>query len=178
MAISETERITPYLDAICLAADEQGLPRVRREVLAAVALRETCAGYAPGYTPRGTHLGWGDSGHGWGLWQADDRTWEAWILTPEALTAIGQARQAARKIAANLRILSAAFPALPAATLELAAICGYNARLGAVAGQLAAGADPNAVTTRGPSGRPDYGDDVLAIAERLRRGDPLHFPQH
>jgi hypothetical protein len=173
----DLKRLEPYLADVRQAADEE---RVGRDVLAAVGLRETWAGWAPGYFPRGTHLGFGDSGHGFGLFQADLRTWEPALrgLIPgvDLLSPLGQARLAARHLASSLRLLHAVFPALPTDRLLEAAVCAYNARIGAVAAQLNAGKDPNLVTTKGPSGVPDYGRDVLARAERLRRRAPSIFP--
>ncbi len=167
----DLKRLDPYLPAILSAADAAG---IRRSVLGAVALRESWAGWA--LAPRGTHLGWGDSGHGFGIFQADDRTKQAQIHSGELLTPEGQARCAAGELAANRRLFQVAFPALTADMLERASIAAYNARLGAVAMQLLAGADVDAVTTKGPSGRPDYSADVLKRAATLERRDPLHFP--
>ncbi len=167
----DLKRLEPYLAGIIAAADAM---TIRRSVLAAVALRESWAGWA--LAPRGTHLGWGDSGHGFGIFQADDRTKQAQIHSGELLSPEGQARAAATELAANRRLFKAAFPTLSDAALERASIAAYNARLGAVAMQLVAGADPDAVTTKGPSGRPDYSADVLKRAAALERRDPLHFP--
>ncbi len=166
---TDLARLAPYVAEIGQAAGEQPDRFPSPAVLAAIALRETWAGWSPGYAPLGTHLGWGDKGHGWGLWQADDRTWAAWILSPDALTAIGQARKAAAQLAANLRLLRLALPRQPDDLLQQAAIAGYNARLGAVAAQVMAGANPDAVTTAGPSGKGDYSADVLAKAQALVR---------
>lgn len=143
-------------------------------------LRETWAGWAPPYFPKGTHLGFGDGGHGFGLCQADDRTWEAAMLGlmpgVELLTPLGQARFTAHKLARNERILRVVFPALDAVILRKAAIAAYNARLGAVAQQLYAGRDVDSVTSAGPTGHGDYSADVLRRAYRLEQRDHVLFP--
>lgn len=159
---TDVGRISPYVEDIKQAAHEAG---IEPAILAAVCLRESLAGWA--LTPRGTHLGWGDGGHGWGLCQADDRSWKAWILSPEACTPRGQFTRAAQELAANWRILALAFPLVHADLIERGSIAGYNARLGAVAMQIAAGRDVDAVTTAGPSGKGDYSGDVLARAKKL-----------
>ena len=161
---TDAGRLAPYAQDIIQAAAEQGL---HPAVLAAVGLRETWLGWAPGYAPVGTHLGWGDGGHGWGLFQADDRSWKSWILSPDALTPLGQARKAAAEIAANLHLLSIALPRQPQGVVDRAAVAAYNARLGLVANQLMAGRDPDAVTSPGPSGKPDYSADVYTRAATL-----------
>lgn len=167
----DLKRLESYLPAIVAAADGAG---IRRSVLAAVALRESRAGWA--LTPPGTHLGFGDNFHGFGLFQADDRTKQALMHSGELLTVEGQARSAAGEIAANRRIFRAVFPAISDELLERASIAAYNARLGAVVGQVVAGADVDAVTTKGSSGLPDYSRDVLARAARLEARDPVMFP--
>lgn len=167
---TDVARLAPYAADILQAASEHAIsPRL----LAAVGLRETHLGWAPGYAPRGTHLGWGDSGHGWGLWQADDRSWKAWVLSADALTPLGQARHAAAELAANLRLLRAALPGQPEDLLQRASVAAYNARLGAVAAQIMAGRDIDGVTTRGPSGKGDYSADVYRRMEALERAGLL-----
>jgi hypothetical protein len=171
----DLKRLAPYLADIRQAAGEKG---VRTEVLAGVCLRESIAGWA--LAPRGTHLGFGDKGYGWGLFQADLRTWEPALrgLMPgvDLLSPLGQARLAAEHLSSSLRLLRAVFPQTDGERVLRASIAAYNARIGAVAMQLLAGADVDAVTTPGPSGRPDYSADVLARAARLRAAAPQLFP--
>src|SRR5574340_1178072 len=66
----ELRALSPYIADILTAAQERG---VRPSILAGVCLRESVAGTL--LRPRG-HLGFGDKGYGWGLFQADLRTWE------------------------------------------------------------------------------------------------------
>ncbi|HSN91491.1 MAG TPA: hypothetical protein VLS93_09700 [Anaeromyxobacteraceae bacterium] len=164
-------RLAPWVPAICDAADEFG---VRRSVLAAMCLRESLAGWAPGYTRKGTHLGWGDAGHAFGLWQCDRRFWEQVLrgMWPghQLLTPLGQARAAAATVAGARRFLEARHPGV-AFLHERAALSAYNAALHRVDAQLEAGMDPDAVTTGS-----DYGKDVLARAAVLERRDPIAFP--
>jgi hypothetical protein len=173
----DLKRLEPYLPDLRTAAEEEG---VRLQVLCAVGSRETWFGWAPGYTPRGTHLGFGDRGYGFGLFQADLRTWEPALrgLIPgiDLSTPLGQARLAARHLRSSFRVLRAVFPAVPEQLIERAAIAAYNARVGAVAAQLATGTDVDAVTTPGPSGKPDYSADVLKRAYRLEQRDHVLFP--
>ena len=159
---TDAGRLAPYVGDILTAAAEHGVPPA---ILAAVCLRESLAGWA--LSPRGTHLGWGDAGHGWGLFQADDRSWKAWMLSPAALTPLGQARQAAQELAANERLLTATLPRQPQGVIQRAAVAAYNARIGAVAAQVMAGRDVDEVTS--PKGAGDYSRDVFARAERLVR---------
>ncbi len=163
-------RLAPWLPAIVQAADELG---VRRAVLAGMCLRETFGGWAPGYTRHGTHVGWGDGRHAFGLFQCDKRFWEMALrgMLPgvDLTTPLGQARHAAGIVAGAARFLAARHPGVPF-LIERASVAAYNADLFKVDSQLDAGADPDAVTTG-----VDYGRDVLARAEKLERRDPLTF---
>lgn len=149
----------------------KGCPLVRPSLLAAVGLRESWLGWAPGYHPRGTHLGFGDSGNAFGLWQADFRAAELMIRNlvpgPDFMSPRGQAQFAAEHLESSYRILRAAFPHLTQDQLDAAACAAYNARLGAVAMQIHVGRSVDEVTT----GR-DYSKDVLAREAALRRANP------
>jgi hypothetical protein len=169
---TELARLAPYLPDIRQAAAEEG---VQPQILAAVCLRESLAGWA--LTPRG-HLGFGDKGYGWGLGQADLRTWEPALrgLMPgvpgvDLTTPLGQLRAAARHLASSRRLLRLIFPALDDVTILRASVASYNARIGAVAAQLSTGRDVDEVTTGG-----DYSRDVLHRAARLEQRDHLNFP--
>jgi hypothetical protein len=41
---------------------------------------------------------------------------------------------------------------------------------------MAIGVDPDLVTTKGSSGKPDYGSDVLRLRDNLRQLYPATFP--
>ncbi len=174
----DLERLRPYIPEVFFACDTEG---ERRDVVCAVFLRETLAGWAPGYVPRGSATGFGDGFRAFGLAQADLRFFEAAVrgFLPglDLLSAGGQAVFVCRHLASSRRVLRAAFPTLGLDLLERSAIAAYNAGIRRVAAQLHAERDPDAVTTPGPSGSPDYSRDVLARAERLRRRAPDLFPE-
>jgi hypothetical protein len=167
----DLKRLEPWLSAIRDASAEFG---VRRAVLAGMALRESLASWAPGYTRKGSHLGWGDAGNAFGIWQADRRFWEEVLrgLWPghQLLTPLGQARFAAAIVAGARGFLEARHPGAPF-LLERASVAAYNAPLHRIDSQFEAGVDPDAVTTGG-----DYGRDVLARAAVLEHRDPSAFP--
>ena len=167
----DLKRLEPWMPAIALAAQECG---VRRSVLAGMCLRETLASWAPGYTRPGSHLGWGDGRHAFGLFQFDRRFWEQWLrgVLPgvDPLTPLGQARFAAQIVAGAARFLAARHPAAPF-LVEKASIAAYNADLFKVDVQVEVGRDVDEVT----HGR-DYARDILGRAERLERRDPVLFP--
>lgn len=167
----DLKRLEPWLPAIRDAAAEFAL---RRSVLAAMCLRETLASWAPGYTRKGSHLGWGDGRQAFGLFQVDKRFWEQWLrgVLPgvDLLTPHGQARFAATIVLGAARFLAARHPAAPF-LIERAAVASYNADLFKVDAQLEVGRDVDEVT----HGR-DYSRDVMARAERLERRDPILFP--
>lgn len=173
-------RLAPYLSDLAEAALLHGEDTA---LLCAIALRETWAGWAPGYQPRGSHLGHGDGGHGFGLFQMDDRgpyrrlpiecpDASAHLQARWACQVLDDARRELRRFHAHPRYLEAA-------------LCAYNAGSPRVAWQLDRGLDPNLVTTPGPrapldpaTGRRqgDYGRDVLFLRTDLRRRYPATFP--
>ncbi len=167
--VDDLRRLEPWLPAIVRAADEVS---IRRSILAGTCLRETLGSWARGYTRQGTHLGWGDGRHAFGLFQCDKRFWEMAIRGMlhghELLTPLGQARFAAAIIAGAALFLTARHPGSP--LLELAAVCAHNAALDKVDAQLDANSSPDAVTEGG-----DYGSDIVGRAERLERRDPNVF---
>ncbi len=160
-------RLEPYLSEFAEAALAEAEDTA---LLAAIALRETWAGWAPGYTPKGTHLGFGDSGHGFGLFQIDNRGPYAHLPKecPDA-SAFLQARWAcwvlkdARRDLVHFR---------GSAYFERAVLSTYNAGAPAVRRALLMGHDPDRVTTR-----QNYGADVLFRRDRLVRAHPERFPR-
>lgn len=162
----DLERLRPYLDDIAEAALLEGEDCA---LLCAIALRETHAGWAPGYKPKGTHLGYGDAGHGMGLFQIDDRGPYGYLPreAPQA-TPYLQARWACW-VLKDARDELAAFRALP--VYEAAWIAAYNAGSPAVKRVLREKRHPDHATT----GR-DYGSDVLRRRDELRRKHPDLFP--
>lgn len=167
---SDLGRLAPYLGEIREACALEG-----RELalLAALCLRETEAGWARPYHPKGTHLGRGDGGHGFGLFQIDDRGPYAHLPreAPEA-TPYLQCRWACWVLADAERELVAAlgagFARLP--LFEVAVVCAYNAGSPRVAQAIRQGRHPDHVTADGPDQDRDgdYGSSVLAIRDRIR----------
>lgn len=158
-----------YADDVALACAAVGDPAIDTPLVLAIGLRETWLGTCEGYEPKGL-MGRGDGGHGRGLFQIDDRgPWRH--LIPEdgqPWPAFVQALAACR-VLAQARADLAEFQSSPA--YELAVICNYNASLENVRWALRNGRDPNAVTT----GK-DYGRDVQALRDGLRRLYPETFP--
>jgi hypothetical protein len=172
-------RLQPYLQDFALAAlaEEEDTA-----LLCAIALRETWAGWSPGYVlpypgaPR--WLGRGDNGHGYDFFQIDDRGPYAYLPreAPEASPEL-QARWACWVLRDN-RVALAVLRGHP--LWERAVICAYNnggPKVGgrntyeAVRHALQIGVNPDLVTTG-----QDYGSDVQRRRDKLRREHPEVFP--
>lgn len=186
----ELARLAPYLEDMaeaCLAMgeghDRDGLV-LDVPLLAAVALRETKAGWGRGYYPQGDPNGFGDDAdgaagpapaYGRGIFQIDRRgpyrglvpddgdPWPVFDQALAALTALRDARHELRHWLGHQ-------------LYERAVVAAYNAGSPRVAKALRAGLDPDSVTTAGPTRRPDYGADVLARRAALRARYPDTFP--
>lgn len=178
---TELERLAQYLPDFHEAAMLEGEDTA---LLAAICLRETHAGWAPGYVvPEGVerHLGRGDRGHGFGLFQMDDRGPYRFLPleAPEATPHL-QARWACWVLADARRELVAALGAGFAENplWEVATICCYNAGSPAVVRAIRRGQHPDHATTDGPDKDKDgdYGSSVLAIRVSLRSRYPQVFP--
>lgn len=180
----------PYVEDIALAC----LARVPAEdagLVVAIWARETVFGHCgPSFVvPAGqpVWMGRGDGGHGRGFGQIDDRGPFAYLIPADgeewppfiqaSCTCIVLAR--AREELADFR------GALAPRAWDEAVACRYNAKLENVRWALRNGRDPNLVTTPGPhapvdpaTGRRlgDYGRDVLALRDGLRRLYPTTFP--
>jgi hypothetical protein len=164
--LDDLARLEPYLgefNEACLVEGEDVA------LLAAICLRETWAGWAPGYAPKGSHVGRGDHGHGFGLFQIDNRGPYAFLPreAPDA-TPYLQARWACF-VLGDARAELARFRLLP--VFEAAVLCAYNAGSPAVRKALLAGQHPDHATTGG-----DYGSDVLRRRDLLRMAHPERFP--
>jgi hypothetical protein len=173
----DLKRLEPYLQDIDLAVRSFGRPleldaevRVDVPLVCAVALRETWAGWAPSYYPKGEPDGYGDdpdgergprAAFGRGLFQIDTRGPYRKFIPPRGTSwpVFDQARAATtalRDAWSELR----SFRSHP--LFARACVAVYNAGSPAVARMLRTGNDPDVVTAPGPSRRPDYGADVLA----------------
>lgn len=101
----------------------------------------------------------GDGGHGYGIWQRDNRSFvipEDYLQTPYQ-----QALDAGTLLMGHFVYFRGAYPKV--ATWR-AAICAYNAGRGGVRRALDAGQTPDSATTND-----DYGDDVLQRWSYLAR---------
>lgn len=163
----DVDRLLPWLaaiDAACAAWRED------RAVLSAICLRESGAGWAPGYAPQGKADGWGDHGHGFGLFQIDRRYHRAFTDSDVRGDPELQARQACRILSEAREWFRHHAAPLSAGDLERAALAAYNAGAGAVHHWLTTGGDPDRPTTGG-----DYSRDVLTRAAQLRALRPDLF---
>lgn len=139
----------PYAQIIAEAADEFGL-----NTLILAGLLEWESGFGANLTPPGPG-GTADGGHGHGLAQIDDRTWGGWLATHDWTDPRTNIRKGAEILADNLKRFGGDY------TKALAA---YNAGPRAVERAVAAGEDPDNVTSGGK-----YVKSVLARAARLER---------
>jgi hypothetical protein len=160
----------PYVEDIALACLSRE-PHEDAALVVAVGIRES--GLGRWLTPRGDHNGAGDGGHGRGLFQIDDRG-PFKHLIPEPGTdwpPFIQAQAACQVLATARRELAEFKGSLTTWAWDEACACRYNSALSAVQWALRNGHSPNDVTT----GK-DYGRDVLAMRDGLRRLYPSTFP--
>jgi hypothetical protein len=170
--MTPSERLKPYAADLAKVAEECGEDPYR---LAGLILRETWAGWAPGYEPKGTHLGWGDHGYAFGLIQADRRWHKRFLSSEQCQTVRGQLLYACSILRTDRRAFrnsSACFPGGDEGKLllERATYAAYNAGFGAVYHSVLLGKDPDRPTTGH-----DYSADVFNRAEALRRDAPDLF---
>jgi hypothetical protein len=160
--------VSPYAEAIRAGVDAFALdrkcPAEDWRLLAAVGLRETWLGRAPGYAPAGDPDGSGDGGHGRGFWQIDDRGPYKGLIHPAPWPVVAQVI-AACQVVHDARVELARFKSAP--QYEQGVLCAYNAGSPAVARRLAAGQDPDLATTG-----TDYGSDVLRVYAALQKAMP------
>jgi len=162
----------PALDRIALEVSRlvKWMPDVKRAcefskenryLLSAVCLRESGAGYATGYLPTGSASGYGDHGHGFGLFQIDNRYHADFINGATSNDPYYQCLKAC-SILATARVAITKRISLPPDDLEYATVAAYNAGVNAVVHQLAAGQHPDMATT----GK-DYSQWVMRKASEL-----------
>lgn len=164
---NDFERVEPYLPDFAEAALMEGEDTA---LLAAICLRETWAGWAPGYSPKGSYLGLGDKGHGFGLFQIDNRGPYRYLPEecPEATPHL-QARWACA-VLRDARQGLRDYQEHP--LYDRAVLATYNAGLTRVRRALCFGQNPDAPTTGH-----NYGSDVLRRRDALRRRYPDRFPE-
>lgn len=162
------ECLAPYLAAIARAAAESGEDPY---LLAGICLRESLAGWAPGYGPKGRPDGWGDKGFAFGLFQIDRRWHDAFTSSEHAADPFEQARYACILLGEARRQFKRSGGRFVSPHLvERATVAAYNAGFGAVFHAVDAGRDPDSPTTGH-----DYSRDVLRRAEVLRGEFPSLF---
>lgn len=170
----DLKRLAPYLgdirEACALEGEEVAL-------ICAIGLRETLMGWARGYSPKGSHLGRGDGGHGFGLFQIDDRGPYKHLPRecPEA-TPLLQARWACAVLRdAGLELVRALGTDFALSSLyEAARVASYNAGSPAVVRCIRAGFHPDHATADGADAdrEGDYASDVLRRRDALRLALP------
>ncbi len=178
-AFRKLEPLLPAIRPVCQAEGEDPA------LVAAILDRESLVGWALHCGRPSRLFGWGDRRvgpagraryHAFGGCQADLGVAELVLrgMLPgfDLTTPQGQALWICRHVASSRRLLRASFPGLEPAALEEAAVCAYNASIGGVVAALEEGKDPNLWTTDG-----DYGRDVLARRDALRRDHPDAFPK-
>lgn len=162
------ERLAPYVEDIARACDEAGQDPF---VFAGLILRESGAGWAPGYEPKGKPDGWGDHGYGFGLCQLDRRWHSGFVKSADAARPLAQFRYACSILLHDRRSFqhSAASFSDPDYLLRCT-LAAYNAGWGRVYHCAVLNNDPDSVTTGG-----DYARDVISRAECLRGEFPRLF---
>lgn len=149
--------------------------------MAAVGLRETACGWGSNYSPHGSPFGRGDGGHGYGIYQIDDR-WHADLIAEiEHIRAVhGDELALARmhEVALQILVQGRDHLASPERThpltgdaLRSATFAAYNAGAGRVAEAAKEGANWDELTTGG-----DYGQWVCDRSAQLRQAAPELFP--
>ncbi len=174
--------LAPVLPAIRAACTAEGEDPA---LVAAILDRESLSGDALAARAPGMSLvGWGDYSpnpggrpkyRAFGGCQADLGAAELVVrgfLGFDLTTPEGQAVWICRHVASSRHLLRLSFPALTGDALEEAAVCAYNASIGGVVAAIERKQDPNLWTTNR-----DYGRDVLARRDALRRSHPDAFPR-
>lgn len=87
MTSDELSRLRPYASIVAQACKVLDFDPFD---FAAIGYRETAWGYAEPYSPKGHPFGFGDKGHGFGLFQLDDRYQQARIRRVQILAQKGE----------------------------------------------------------------------------------------
>jgi len=136
----------PYAATILAVAEETGVDPF---VIAAIGERESRWGLTLDAN------GLGDSGHGHGIMQIDDRTWGSWLASSEWWDPYVNVRKGAEIMGQNLDYFAG--KGLTGNELIAAAAAGYNHGPGAVWRNIQSGISPDTGTAHG-----NYGGSVLA----------------
>lgn len=187
----ELERIAPYANVIRNVVYSLGNPIVTPWLMAAIGFRESHFGWALTYEPKGDPFGLGDGGHGFGLWQLDNR-WNQHRIDRvlkarkqrDDLYAIGAMCQEAIGVLVE-KVVYLSSPRRPKPLfgdlLRRAAIAAYNAGEGAVYKRYMQRwniDDVDLCTADGPDRdkQGDYSAWVLAKEAAVRKAAPNLFP--
>jgi hypothetical protein len=183
----EFSRLLPYAGVMRDVVAELGCAVITPWLLAAIALRETHCGFAPGYAPKGSPFGLGDNGHGFGLWQLDNRSNLQRIERVKRVRAAQGDAAAIREMcreAAYVLVEKYSYMVSPKRPRRLegdevrrAMIAAYNAGQGAVYSRILKGEDPDSCTADGPDHdkKGDYSAWVLAKEQALLHAAPNLF---
>jgi soluble lytic murein transglycosylase-like protein len=119
----------------------------------------------------------GDSGHGRGLMQIDDRAFSEWVKrNSEGMDPASNIDKGAEVIRDNIDFWERHASLLPVladpAFRERCAIASYNCGAGMVLRAVHAGQDPDHYTAPGPTGHPDYSADVLRRQKSFLKEQP------
>lgn len=165
--MTDVDKVRPYVDDIKAALSEVGGGE-DPYLFAALVLRESGGGWAPGYVPQGAIDGWGDKGFAYGLFQIDRRFHQEFIESKGAKTVRGQAVYALRLLKSNRRLLRVIckVPDL----LERATYAAYNCGAGNVLKALRYNISPDRYT----AGK-DYSTWIWKRADALRQSAPDLF---
>lgn len=180
---AEIERIrqyAPLIASVCVG-DPSDIDYCDTYDFAALGARETEWATAPGYAPHGDPFGRGDGGHGYGIFQIDDRTYPGEIAAVEQLRHAGAGAALRRMFEYALGDFVSGRRALlgsmrrngidlSPSLLRRATFAAYNAGPGRVYRFAAEGHDFDALTTGA-----DYSKWCVAKAEALRAAAPDLF---
>lgn len=133
----------------------------------ALAYRESWLTFAPGYKPKGDPVGAGDSGHGRGIFQIDDRYHSKFVNSPSFKNPAEQCWYACCLLAENRLYISHALPSLRGNDLERGVFAAYNANIEKVTRLLEAKQDPDGCTT----GK-DYSRYIFTLAQAIESSYP------
>ena len=140
----------PYADVILRVSSETG---VSPFVIVALGMRETQWGNTPDLSEPGP-AGTGDSGHGRGLMQIDDRSWGDWLENNDWTDPYTNVSKGVAIYLTGRHYLEQ--HGVTGEMLDKGAIAAYNEGPGKVLRLINEGQDPSAGTTGG-----DYATDVL-----------------
>ncbi len=167
--ISRVRLIAP---AVKEAAESTGEDPYR---LSALLYRESWCGWAPGYRPKGSWLGWGDNGYAFGPCQIDRRWHKEFIMSAHSQDPLKQLFYACDLLRDGRLAFGRSALSLKGDELERAVYASYNAGFGRVYHQVITGlplrGDPDAVTT----GK-NYSRWIFRLAEALRSCAPDLYP--